>query len=403
MKLFITYLKLEMKQMHRSIPILLGGMFLFVCISVGISIMGINVIEKSTENFDTINIALSADPDDKYTSLIVNTLASFDSVKMSFCFDYCSTEELEKGLKSGKYAAGFIIPEGYAQAFSHGENKIVEIRCGTNQAHIIEYVMGKLTTVASQLVLRTEQNIYAMQNYFWQKDLDGEPEALLNLNMVFVNEVLSRNNMFNEDHVDATDGVPISLYYLCDIISILFLFLGLQCSKIMGAKDKELYKKMRVHGLKYSNQVIASFLSLLSSFLIIYLIISIPIIIFGLNIDVALSSLILGCLLSTVVLLPACALIQFVFEIFDNVAYSVMGLFLIIAVFGFIAGNFYPVSFLPTTIQNLSVFTVTGAMFNYCLSCFTGSFSVTNFIMILCYTGLFIILTTYVRKKKLEV
>jgi len=383
MSIFESYFFLELKRMIKTVPMLVIGMIVFTGLLFGIATAGRELTKNSDANFEKISVAIVGKEDDKYTKLAISAFESMETVKVSFEVFYCTREEAEAGLENGTYMVMLVLPDDYVDGFMHGENKQVELYYGKGQDTMVAYIMRRLTKVITDVLISTEKNIYSVQDFYEEKELEGKGDMLFDINLEYVTKIYNRNNAFVREVVDATDGLPMTVYYLCDALVLIFLLLGLQCSKLLKRNDYVLEKKLRVAGVGATKQIMASFGALLICFGAIFALISSLLIVItpylkemGIIIgDGSIGGMIITFLLVGLILIPTCSTIMFVYELVNDNANGVFGLFLVIIVLGFMGGCFYPLSYLPMQMQVASTFTITRAMFCYVAGCIDNDFS----------------------------
>jgi ABC-2 type transport system permease protein len=345
------------------------------------------------------------DEDDTYTDIAINTIENMDTVKQSFEFVYCDKSEALKGLDSGKYSMIVLFPEDFVNGVMYGKDRTIVIRTNGGQATVVSYIMKRLSQVATDIVIYSEKSLFALQDYYDEMNLPNKNSDEWNLNLEYFTRLFSRENTIVSEEVNATDDLPMNVYYFCDALVLIFLFLGLQCQNMLLKEDDGFIKKLKVAGVGPAKQFFYRFLSLLFTFYILYLIFMtgilevMPIL---KNQGAVLTNdstflLLTKLLLASLILIPVCALISLVYELFEDASGAVLALFIIILVLGFVAGCFYPLSFLPGVIQKLSVFTVTREMFIYVSTCIYGSFSFVTFIELLLQGGIFIAIGIAIR------
>lgn len=403
------YFRLELKRMIRTVPILIVGMLIFIILIAGLAFINGTIQENSGKEFDIINVAITGSRDDKYTNLAVDTIEKMETVKNSCNFIYCSEEEADAGLKDGKYDVVFIMPEDYVKGFMHGENKTVTVRFGKGQSQITSYVMKQLAGVAEELIVKSESNIYAMQDYYREKDPDSERDNLIDINIEYFTRILGRSSALLVEEVDVTDGMSMPMYYFCDAIVLIFLFIGLQCSKMLQKNDLTLERKMRVSGIGAFRQTVARFAALLITFFVMYFLFSVAataVMPFVEKEQLIITngdyfSFFVSLMKASLILIPICTLIMLVYEMFEETANGVLFLFVLILGLGFMAGCFYPLSFMPEPIRIASDFTITRAMFCYVGECVSGTITTQWLLSMFIYTVVLFGAMVLIRRKKM--
>lgn len=409
MKKFTVYFKLELKRMLKAVPVLIAGMIIFTGLICGLAVISSTVQSEQIKEFNIIKVGITGAQDDKYTNLIFQIVENMDTVQYSCQFDYCTPDEAESGLKDGTYDAIFIIPEDYVESFMHGKNQTVTIRFGTRQSGIGAYVVKQFSDVVKNLIIVTETDIYTMQDYYQAKGTKADYDTILAINMEYFDKILSRSSIFSTDEVDVNEGMSTVVYYFCDAIVLVFLFIGLQFSKLLQKNSFIIERKMNINGIGALKQITGRFMALITAYLIMY-------ILFAVVVCVGVSAanqtytfmaasgfeLFINLLKGSLILIPACVLTMFVYEIFDEHANGVLFLFVIILALGFVSGCFYPLSFLPKAVQAISNFTVTRAMFCYVSRCITWSFSYKWMIVILIHSAILYAAAVLIRNIRIK-
>lgn len=380
MKRWKIYFQLECKKMIKTVPALLTGMILFILLVSGVLIFSHTVMESSRKEFQTVQVGIVGSKDDKYTNLAVSIVEKMETVQYSCKFDYCSKQEAEEGLKDGTYDVIFLIPKDYVKGFMNGENKTIVARFGKGQTDVTSYVMKQLADFAGELLIETEKNIYSMQDYYREKELEDERQEVIDINLEYFKQILARANVFTTEEVTRTDGLSTVKYYFCDAIVLIFLFLGLQCAKILQKNPLELEAKLKNAGVGATKQILAKLFAFICTLFVIYLVLGV-LLMPGFSmaekngfviIEGSMWMQVLTLLKISLILLPTCAFILLIYEIFEESVNGILLLFVASLVLAFTAGCFYPLSFLPKQIQFFSQFTVTRAMFSYVIDCVEG-------------------------------
>lgn len=380
MKRWGIYLRLEFKKMIKTVPTLLAGMILFLGIIAGILIFSNTIMENSRKEFQIIKVGIVGSEDEKYTKLAISMIEKMETVQYSCEFSYCSEQEADTGLEEGKYDVAIIIPKDYVKGFMHGENKTIIARFGQGQTGVASYIMKQLAEFAKDLLIESEKNIYSMQDYYREIEPDGERQALIDINVEYIQRILAREDVYLTEAVSRTDGLSMDKYYFCDAIVLIFLFLGLQSAKILQKNAPELDRKLAVAGVGAAKQISARMAALCGTFFSIYLIFA-ALLMIGLPLAEKNGILILEGTMWTntitllkisLILIPICALILFVYELFRESVNGILLLFVSSIALAFMAGCFYPLSFLPKQIQYMSQFTPIRAAFAHTSACIIG-------------------------------
>ncbi|MBR3645380.1 MAG: ABC transporter permease [Lachnospiraceae bacterium] len=410
MKLFFTYLQLELKRMFRGIPAIILGMLVFFVIFLGISVMGMTQMKKTADDFDPMKMALVGADGDFFTNLVVNVVKNMDTVKNAFSFDNTTEEEAKQGVKENKYGAILLFPENYASRFAHGENAKIEIRYGHGNITIFGYVITRMADFMATIMVQSEKNIYAMQDSFRILNIDGEDKAVRKLNSNYFSAVLDRENLYREEIVTPTENLSVFTYYFCDGIVVLFLLAGLQCGGMLQRRDNTIDKKLKLAGLGIYKGILARLISLIATFSIIYFPVAISSVFINnalLNkgiilVDGSTLQVVIALLRAWIILIPACMMILCVYEIVNDRALGVFSLFLIIVTLGIVSGCFYPITFMPDFVRNISMLTVTRNMFCYVMGCMTGTKSTIYMIIMLLHAVLLFVATGLVKNYQLR-
>lgn len=407
MKTFLQYIYLEMKKMLLSLPgICIGSLlmltlitgFLFVC----------HASSETTQKREPVTIGVVANEDEPFVDWIITTVSSIEKTKDTFCFKRLSENEANTKLKKGNISIILIIPQNYIRSIVNGTNKHITIRFAKGQTTIVSFLLRQLSEAASSFILNSEAGIYSMQEYYRIHHLSNAKKDELTLNLQYISEIakLERGVQIEEVHTNST--YPLTSVYTISAI-VLFLFLwGLTCSKMLTSQTRAFQNQLWLNGVKIHMQIfarsIAFFVTCLINFIIITSLASIVMLITKVRLNdtvlVDVGGLWEFALLLLPLLLLSSTFIQLVYEITQDFMGGLLFLFFSVMIMGLFSGCFYPLNFLPETIQHIAKILPVYHGCQYALSILHKSFDATALLLILLDSICFLaitILTRYIR------
>lgn len=393
MKRFYTYFRLEHKKCMYTLPGLLAGLGILVCLLVTCFI-GLRAKNQVQTELTPVGIAM--EQDEPYMSAVMSLLRSMDTIQEKYELLETTKENGTRQLERGEIDVLLIIPPNYVKAMLYGENPTIEIRFGTSEPTISTFLMKQLSDTVSQIFIQTEAGIYALDEYFLSNHLYGRAEHNQALNIEYIKRLLARKSIFSTEEIEAEHGLHYSQYYMAVLLLLFVCILCLLSPNAFLPENFMLEKKLTHAGFPPYLQFLGKHLALCCHFGSLYLCFLLIISAFVSHFSYALPDLTQSgmlhwflSLLPTVLLVPMiCACFQLCHELVKNRTLSTLTLFLSILFLGYLSGFFYPFSFLPEMLQHIAAFLPTRVAFSYAAQCVAEHFSVGLLVPVLLYTGI---------------
>ncbi|MCM1245015.1 MAG: ABC transporter permease [Roseburia sp.] len=391
------YFQLECKKFFRSLPGILGGALLIGLIAGGLIFVCEKTLAKDQEA-KTMHIGVAAQENEPYVDWMISTIENMDSLSFTCRFQKLPEQTANEKLRSGTLDAVFVIPPDYIASLVSGRKNPLKIRFGNRDSAISGFLIRQIGEAASELMIHTQAGIYAMKDFYRKTGLPDAAKDEMDLNLKYLDTIMGREKLLTVEEVSQDQGLSGSAYYVVSGFVLILLFWGLACSGILRPEPLSVQEKLYQSGLGTVSQTLLRYFAFTLSFLAMYLFFAglfcIGTAVFDIHIPGLYPENTLQWLLCLLQLLPAvfpaCALIFFVYEIITNKIASTLFFFLLIFLLGYLSGCFYPLSYLPQSIQTAASVLPLRAMFLYAGRCLTGTWSLTALSGILIHTLFFL-------------
>lgn len=405
MKQIGMYFRLECKKFFGALPgILLGTLligilltgFIFVCQKNG----------QAAKESHTLQIGVAARKEEPYVDWMISAIEHMESLEFTCHFSKIPTELAIEKLSSGELDAVFIIPENYVNSLIQGSKNPLIIRLGTGDSTITGFLIRQIGDAASRFMINTQAGIYTLKDFYRKEGLPDAEAAELDINLKYLDTILKRSELLAVEEIRLENELSGITYYLTSGIVLFLLFLGLTCPGILGREKRSLQEKLQLIHIGSGTQILVRYFALVTVFAAIFfgaaLLLSaglafsepsLP----GATADGLISWMM--CFLRILpIVFPACALLQLVYETTTNKITSVLFLFLLILILGYLSGCFYPMSVLPRKISRIAPFLPLRVMFEYTGGCLVGTWSWKWFFSLFAYSAGLLGITAAFRK-----
>lgn len=404
MKRMRIYFELTCKTCFQAVPGILAGVLV-----IGLLLGGLLFVchqnQKDTKASSVLRIGIAAQEQEPYLDWMISAIQNMQSLEFNCQFTKISPGTTEEKLLQGKLDAVFIIPKDYIASLIQGSENPLIIRFGTSDTTIAGFLVRQIGEAASRLMINTQAGIYTMKEIYKKGNISDADSDELSLNLKYLDTILRRDKLISVEEVPVKGAPSSSSVLLSSGVLLLLLFCGLVCPDILRPESRSMQEKLFRCGIRPFHQILLRYLALVLLFSCLYLMLSL---IFSIWISLsgrAFSNLApqsftdwLFCFLRLYPLVfPVCALIQFAYGLVRDKVFGVLFLFFLIVVMGYLSGCFYPLSWLPQRIQQLSAFLPVRHMLDYTSSCLCGNWSLTAFLSMNLYGAGLILGTLAVR------
>ncbi len=407
MKLFKTYLKLEYKKALQSFPTILLGTFALFCVTV-LLLFSWQTQKKEHATSPAV-IGVATEKDEPYMDFFMGLLKNMDNLKNNYTFTLIEKEQVSALLEKKKIDIAFLIPKNYISSLIDGTDEPIVLRFSGSDPSITTLMMRQLSEAVSSIMLETEAAIYTMNDYYAIHRLPNQSKDERNLNIKYINRLLTRHSIFSIETLEAEQGLSYTEYYFTVGLLLLLLSWGLLSPSCFRPEKKLLQLKLAQSGLSIPLQFLAKQLACCGNLCLLFLMLSLilslvapllPITILQQTTFVEWMRAFLPVLLAIPLI---AAFFHVIYELIPDLVAGILFLFISILLMGYLSGYFYPFSMLPNSIQNLSHLLPTRILFQYTSGCLTKSFSLVALGKLLLTTFILELIALCTRMYRLEV
>ena len=369
---FLPYFRLQIKRELYYAPSVLLVSVLLLC-ALAVFTMSAADSHDGEEARQEINIGVVGNSEDPWFQLGFTALEQLDPSKYAVSYFKMDEDEAIRMMKSGKLMAYLVIPDGFVEAMQRGESRTIRyvstegaVDVGTllvdesvrSIASLLEYAGGTIQKV------RDYVGLYLPDVDQWAT-ADDQTEIYLSL-------ILRRNELFDREIAGIVGGQSFQEYYFCSVMLIYLMGWGIACAPMFFSGSKRLRSSLSMAGVSSGTQLIAEYLSY-CAFLLLFFLGLLALCTAALSWFPALST---ALQISPRVLwrytvraaVPAvmfAALHMLVFELSSDVVSALLALFLITMGMSYLAGCFYPASFLPEAFRRIGELLPAGVAFQW--------------------------------------
>jgi len=375
MKLTGTLIRMEEKRTLKILPQYFLGVFLLTAL-IGVVVMfSVLATEKDVTKQD-MTVALVLHDNDFLRTFGLDVLESSSSVEDLCTFIETDEEDAEKGMKEGRYAGAVIFPDHFVGSAITGEENLRAQMYIPKMDGFSNRIIAGLAEIAGGLLGKTEAGIYtatliaAMPENADENDVDRVENDIRNL---FFDFAIGRDNFYTKDSASGTGNQTVVQYYVCAAFVLLLLLGGISCGPLLKGDPIAFEKQLALHRIDTAKLLAIRYLAVLTLFAVLYA--TIFALFFGwFLIHPASFAAVLD--LSTAeeiwywficglpVLLPAAAIVVFVYTFAANQIGGILLLFLFVMIMGYASGLLAPAAYLPSKIRVIGAYLPTARMLN---------------------------------------
>lgn len=355
------YFYLQLKRVFKLLPALLISSIL-LCAGLGAFLFGMVENDKNDVKYEKLKIHIVGSADGGYLNMGVKALETLDSTRYAIEIEQTDEKTARAALEKGISSAYIVIPEGFAEAARHGDIMTIKYYTTDSAVGVVSIFKEEITKTISDILVTSEKGVYGMADALRENTSVENVGSYMNkLSFEYVSLILKRSEVYVIDTVGVSDGLSTAGYFLCGIMTLFILLLGLVAAGVFIKKDTSLCKVISTKGGGAFKQILSEYFAY---FLLIF--------VFGAMIlTVALIALtkvnfipdVTWITLSDIPvilikLVPAFLVItslQFLlFEISSALVSGVLLQFGVAVSLGYVSGCFYPIYFFPESVQKLS-------------------------------------------------
>lgn len=399
------YFSLQLKLAVKLLPFVLG-VALALLLGLGIILSGLISTFRSSESSQEFIVALSGDTSNEYMQWGLAAVQMVDEAKFSVTIVEMPQEEAQSALESGKISAYVIIPEGFMDKALAGED-VGPITYVTSAGieGISSFLKREVTSLVTKMVVYSQKGSYGVAELLIDQDVDADvDDHMTNLALDYTDLILNRDEFYETQALGVSDGLTTRDYYVCAVVIVLLVLMGLPFAAIYIKRDYALSRMLRSRGFSTTKQLLCEYgahliamLALIGCILLLAVIAlkAIP----GLSIGELpdLGSLILRLV---PVLLMIGAMNMLIFTLSGNMVSGLLLHFFGAISLCYVSGCIYPVSSFPTGVQKVAALLPTGIARHHISTAFSYGSGWASFGGLMLYTVVFLGIALLVRTHK---
>jgi hypothetical protein len=356
-------------------------------------------LDDSKEEEQKINVGIVGDPKDSYIGMGITALDRLDSSRYSIEFVKLSEKEAKQNLEKSQIAGYIIITDEFLEALGRGEHEKLKFVSRYNPG-LADSILKEITNVVSVTLFNSERAIYAMQDFVIEKNEPGLNDITVDMNKVFINNVFSRNKMYDIQVMDYYRELDVKSYYISAMFALFITLSGIGLSLLLIKRDMELYKILESKGFSFVYQVITEFLvafiymcmSLVLPFAVLVLLYNFD------YMDVEPLSLLMASLPLVAVMT---SIYQLLYELISDLIAAISTSFVFMLSMAYLSGVFYPANFFTDRLKVLIEFLPINLGLEVMRGLFLSEPESKGILLLLCYTLVDVILSIVIRRMRI--
>ena len=375
MKLTGTLIRMEEKRTLRILPQYFLGVFLLTALIGVVVVFSVLATDKDVTKQD-MTVALVLHDNDFLRTFGLDVLESSSSVEDLCTFIETDEEDAERGLKDGSYAGAVIFPDHFVGSAITGEEDARAKMLIPKMDGFSNRIIAGLAEIAGGLLGKTEGGIYtattiaAIPEDSDETDVDRVENDIRNL---FFDFAIGRDNFYAKDSASGTGNQTVVQYYVCAAFVLLLLLGGISCGPLLKGDPIAFEKQLALHRIGTAKLLAIRYLAVLTLFAVLYATIFAAFFgwylvhpaSFAAVLDLSTAEEIWYWFLwGLPVLLPAAAIVVFVYTFAANQIGGILLLFLFVMIMGYASGLLAPAAYLPSKIRVVGAYLPTARMLN---------------------------------------
>lgn len=405
---FNTLLKLNMKRSFKALAQLIFGAAALIFLVSAVAFCGnrylYGTFSDMSDDF-TFSLAVIMEDDSNLANKVIDGVLGISEVNSTIDFHFTDKETAINMLEADEALAALVIPKDTAHNIVSGKNTPMTVIFPENsgfEAVLIKEVADAVATMLSS----SQAGIYSICDFYELHDADEHiDDALMRMNLKYINVAATGNNMFDKATVTATGSIPLMTYYICVGLVLFALLFGINCYSFLQDMPVHTSKRLTLKGTSLLMQGISEYLSIAAVQLTAILIVAIPAISVMKLFDLTLSaSGIMGLIVTIpVFVLVSSAVVFAISKLTPHNLGRIMLTFFSALVICFISGCFIPEIMLPDVLQTISRIFPAHYMISFASDIMAGVFDGISLIMCILF-AIFIflmgLLFSWIKRRK---
>ena len=382
MRRALKYFALQLKRTAKAyIGILALALVLLVLVG---TVGGIMLAERQeSDAYIKMRVGLVGNREDKLLNMWITLIREVDSSGVAIDFIDCDSEETAISQLQNRDIDSFVvIPDGFAEAAMSGKNMQLSYVMAKSGASMSSLITREVIEVISNYVIETQTGVGAMYDYARDLGYEYDDRMAFNLELStkYIATVLGRGNFADVREIGIGNNLSAVGYYACGLAVFFIMALGIAFCSVRVKGERTMDRLLYSRGYGAAAQVAAEYLPYLAAVCLI-LFISLtavgimseftPIPIAELENWLFRDFVALGFKIIPAVF--AVTAMQFLlYEFTSGMINSVLLQFTVAIIMGYIGGCFYPLNFMPESVQKIACVLPVGVASDYIGNLMTG-------------------------------
>ena len=409
MKQFFTYLALQCKRALRFLPFI-TSLTLLTCLGIGLIGGAAIQSDNNAESNQKLSVAIVGDTDGDYARFGLNAIKAFDSSRFTVELLELEEKEAREKLDRNEIIAYVVIPENFIDRAIRGDVQSVTYVSSGHAVGIANVFKQEISTLIARIVLDSQKGTYGLQGLLRSHHISGIGTHVNAISIRYFSTILNRNMIIQEEVIGVSDSLSFAGYITSGLLVLLFLLMGISCCPMFAKKDLSMERLLCVAGQKPFLHAIGEYLVYFLTLAVNVAILSVTLAFFGEKLfsfipelaGITSAEIWLLALKLMPPLLTVAALQFLLYELSSGIVNGVLLQFLSAITLGYISGCFYPIGFLPETIQTLSGFTPSGIARRYISAVISARSVGTDLFALLGFLVCFLIATALIREYRVR-
>lgn len=379
MERFKTLIQLNIKRTFRALPQLIFGATALIFLVSAVAFCGNKFLygalsEVSPDKKFPVGVIM--EDDSNLANTVADALLNMKAVNENLDIKFIQKDSAIDMLKSSEIIAAIHIPEDTAHDIVTGKNTPITIIFPEDsgfEAVIIKELADSVTTMLGS----AQAGIYSIYDFYNENEAaDKIDDALLRMNLKYINIAATGNKMFDKTVVTASGSIPLMTYYICGALVLFILLFGINCFNGRLSLSSYNSKRLSQSGTPLIAQGLSSYISTALGQLTAIAIVATPAVfimkMFNLKLE---GPARIGMILTIpIFIMISSSFVYLISSITEHVTGQVMITFFSTIVMCFISGCFIPTAMLPDILKIVSKFMPAYYMINFSSSFLSGSF-----------------------------
>lgn len=402
-----NYFYLQLKRVAKILPFVVI-MTLALLIGLAVILFGVLDTFSNSEDNKRFSIAVSGDTENEYLSMGMIALKTLDETRFSVDFIELSEEASKEALERGEISAYIVIPDDFVENAFSGQLEPITLVTSAGMEGVVGLLKRELTTLITDMVVHSQKGTYAIFSAFKDNSLSNANRHVDAIALGYAELIFQRNQLYEVSVVGVSNGLSTTQYYVCAILMLLLVFLGLPFGMVYIKREYTFQRLLVSRGYSSGRQIIFEYLAHLIAMVFQVALIFVAALVAlktlpffadaEYSIDV-ISRLVVR-ILPVIILLSAFNFL--VFELSSNIVNGLLMHFFLGLGLCYVSGCMYPLYSFPDVIRSLATFLPTNIARCHLATAFTYAPSVQSILGLMLYSAAFLALAWFVRHRKIS-